>query len=55
MDLSWSARGIGFGHLVFYRENGQWTCHDEHMGRDFAMAALAHWLDSVAFESEAKI
>lgn len=47
-QLSWSAN-IGFGELtyVYDTQTKQWACDTECMGKDFCIAVLNKWLDSI--------
>ena len=44
----WAAKGIGFGEIVFAKQNdGSITCDNETMPKWFIIMAFAHFLDSV--------
>lgn len=41
IEVSWSKPGCGFGVVSFSLKNGQWSCDDEFMGRDFINQIIA--------------
>jgi hypothetical protein len=53
IDIKWSAHGIGFGHLAFSQQSdGQITCMNEDMSREFCKAVLTKLVDVAIFPEE---
>ena len=47
--IEWSAN-IGFGELVFYKENGKWYADTECMSKDFCKLVFDKFLEGVEIE-----
>ena len=47
--ISWSAN-IGFGELVFYKEDGKWYADTECMSKEFCKKVLDAFIDTVIMD-----
>jgi hypothetical protein len=47
--ISWSAN-IGFGEIVFYKEDGKWYIDTECMSKDFCKLVFDKFLENVEIE-----
>ena len=47
--IGWSAN-IGFGELVFYKEDGKWYADTECMSKDFCKLVFDKFLENVEIE-----
>jgi hypothetical protein len=45
IDISWTAEGIGFGHLAFYEKDGKIYCNNEYMSKGFIRRVLNKLVD----------
>jgi hypothetical protein len=43
--VNWSAKGIGFGQLYFYTDNGLIYCDNELMDKEFIKQVLCQMVD----------
>jgi hypothetical protein len=49
--LAWSAKGIGFGQVVFYEQNGKLMCDNELMSKEFIKRMLCKMVDDCEMNS----
>lgn len=40
MIIGWSAKGVGFGEIIFYRKNKKFYCETECMSKEFVKAVM---------------
>ena len=45
IDLDWTCKGIGFGHLAFKLKDGKILCNNEYMGKEFIRSVLNKLVD----------
>lgn len=51
IDIGWSSRGIGSGHLSFHNDKKQIICNSEFMNRNFVKAVLNELVEQSVFKN----
>jgi len=54
IDVGWSTKSAGFGHLSFDNKAGKIHCSSETMGRKFVKEVLNTLVDQSIFEDDAR-
>lgn len=53
IDIGWSTKSAGFGHLSFNNNDGKIHCSSETMSRNFVKEVLNKLVDASIFEESA--
>lgn len=52
IDIGWSTKSAGFGHLSFDNKDGKIHCSSETMGRNFVRNVLNKLVETAVFEDD---
>lgn len=52
IDIGWSTKSAGYGHLSFKNVDGRIQCSSEGMGRKFVRSVLNKLVEKAVFEND---